>query len=210
MSMWDDRYATGWAYGEQPNDFLVSVANQLPAGGRVLCLAEGQGRNAVFLAQQGHTVTAVDLSTVGLTRTRELAASRGVTVETVHADLAAYDLGDGAWDAIIAIWAHTPSAVRRPLHRNVARALRVGGAFVVESYRPEQIALGTGGPKDKDLLPTADELREDLAGLDLVQVNAIERDVHEGALHAGRSAVVQLLGFRRSPVGATAATNGAV
>lgn len=198
MSMWDERYATGWAYGDQPNDFLASVADRLPKAGRVLCLAEGQGRNAVFLAQQGHTVTAVDLSAVGLARTRELAASRGVTVGTIQADLATYDLGEAAWDAIVAIWAHTPSAVRRPLHRQVARGLRIGGAFVLESYRPEQVALGTGGPRDPDLLPTVDELRVDLSRLDCVHLAALDREIHEGDLHSGPSAVVQVLAFRRA------------
>lgn len=198
MSMWDERYAgTGWAYGDQPNDFLVAVADRLPPAGRVLCLAEGQGRNAVFLAQRGHTVTAVDLSAVGLARARELAAARGVTVATVQADLATYDLGEACWDAIVAIWAHTPSTVRRPLHRRVVTALRPGGAFVLEAYRPEQIPLATGGPRDPDLLPTVDELRADLLGLELAHVAAIDRHVREGALHDGPSAVVQVLAFRR-------------
>src|SRR5512143_605970 len=89
---WDARYGEpGFAYGEAPNDFLVEVEPLLPRRGRVLCLAEGEGRNAVFLATRRHDVTAVDLSAVGLEKTRALAASRGVAVHTVHADLATYE-----------------------------------------------------------------------------------------------------------------------
>ncbi|MEM0963439.1 MAG: class I SAM-dependent methyltransferase [Bacteroidota bacterium] len=193
---WDARYAEAdLAYGDAPNDFLASVADQLPAGGRVLCLAEGQGRNAVFLAEQGYAVTAVDQSAVGLDRARQLAEARGVEIETVAADLGTYDLGDEAWDAIVSIFAHTPADVRRRVHGRVAEALRPGGVFVLEAYTPAQAERDTGGPGPQamDILMTASGLREELSGLDVEHLAETERSVVEGPYHRGDAAVVQML-----------------
>lgn len=197
-AMWDERYGRpGFAYGDRPNDFLVEVAPRIPAG-PVLCLADGEGRNGVWLAERGHAVTAVDLSPVGLAKAQDLARARGVTLETVVADLADYDLGEARWAGIVSVWCHLPSALRRAVHAAAVRALRPGGVFVLEAYTPAQIALGTGGPKDPDMLPTAADLTRELAGLDLEVLVEREREIREGALHEGRSAVVQLLAVRRA------------
>ena len=197
---WDARYAeSALAYGDGPNDFLASVADHLPDRGRVLCLAEGQGRNAVFLAEQGHRVTAVDLSAVGLERARALAATRGVAVETEVADLADYDLGEATWDAVVSVFAHTPADVRRRLHRRVVAALRPGGAFVLEAYTPEQTRRDTGGPSGPeavDITMTAAGLAEELAGLDVETLREVEREVVEGPYHRGAAAVVQVLAWK--------------
>src|SRR6185312_10127913 len=99
--MWNERYsAPAFAYGTEPNDFLRSVADRIPPG-PVLCLAEGQGRNAVYLASLGHDVLAVDQSAVGLTRARELAASRGVEISTEAADLETYRIEPSKWSGIV-------------------------------------------------------------------------------------------------------------
>lgn len=196
-AFWNARYAEpGLAYGDAANDFLVEVEPRLPRKGRVLCLAEGEGRNAVFLASRGHDVTALDMSAVGLDKTRALAASRGVVVHTVLADLAAYTIAPGAWDAIVAIWMHLPPSLRARVHADAARGLAPGGALVIESYRKEQLALGTGGPRDPAMLVDPETLRADLAGLTLERFEAIERDVHEGRYHGGKSAVVRVLARR--------------
>src|SRR5690606_8149969 len=128
----------------------------------VLCLAEGEGRNAVFLAGRGHAVAAVDFSAEGLRKARQLASERNVDIETIEADLATFDLGTDAWSGIVSIWAHTPSVVRRRIHAAVPAALAPGGVFVLEAYRPEQLGYGTGGPSDPDMLPTLAGLREEL------------------------------------------------
>jgi SAM-dependent methyltransferase len=194
--MWDQRYAEpGFAYGTAPNDFLVSVAERIPAG-PVLSLGEGEGRNAVFLAGLGHEVTAVDASAVGLAKARALAAERGVRLHTVVGDLAEFVIEPGAWAGIVAIWCHLPAELRRRVHRAAVSGLVPGGAFVLEAYRPAQLALGTGGPRVPELLYSLADLRDDLAGLDLVHAVETEREVHEGKYHAGRSAVVQVLGLR--------------
>ena len=194
---WDARYGEpGFAYGEAPNDFVVEVEPSLPRGGRVLCLSEGEGRNAVFLASRGHTVHAVDLSAVGLEKARALAARRGVTITTEVADLARFAIAPGAWDAIVAIWMHLPQPLRARVHADAVRGLRAGGAFVIEAYRPEQLALGTGGPRELAMLVSPEDLRAELAGLALDRFEAIERTIHEGPFHDGRSAVVRVLARR--------------
>lgn len=192
--IWDSRYSVAhYAYGTSPNDFLVEVHSKLPKKGKVLCLAEGEGRNAVFLAKQGHDVTAVDFSRVGLEKALRLAKEQGVTIETVHADLAEYALGERQWDAIVSIWAHLPKPLRSVVHGNVVKGLKPGGAFVLEAYTPKQLEYKTGGPPTVELLMTLDALKQELAGLQLVIGREKVREVHEGKLHDGQSAVVQVL-----------------
>ncbi len=195
-AFWNDRYAVaGHVYGEAPNAFVAEVASQIPAG-PVLCLAEGEGRNAVHLATLGHRVTAVDQSEVGLAKARRLAGARGVEIETVLADLAKYSITAGAWTGIIATFAHLPPALRRRVHRDVVAGLQPGGVFILEAYTPAQLAFGTGGPKDPERLMTLAALREELSGLDFLIARELERDISEGAGHTGRAAVVQVLAKR--------------
>lgn len=196
--MWDERFgAEEYAYGTEPNDFLREHAARIPPG-PVLCLAEGEGRNAVFLASLGHSVTAVDFSREGLRKAARLAQERNVALELVEADLADYDLGTDRWTGVISIFAHTPPEIRRRIHAALPRALRPGGVLVLEAYRPEQIALGTGGPRDAALTPTLADLRTELAGLDLEIAREASREIHEGRYHAGPSATVQVLATRRA------------
>lgn len=196
--MWDERYSEpGFAYGTEPNDFLRERAAQLEPG-RTLSLAEGEGRNAVFLAGLGHEVTAVDASAVGLDKARQLAAERGLDIDTRVADLAAFEIEPGAWDNIVSIFCHLPPEVRRRLHRAVVAGLRPGGMLLLEAYTPAQIALGTGGPPVPELTMTLDALREELAGLTFLHAAELEREVIEGRYHTGRAAVVQVLA-RKAP-----------
>jgi SAM-dependent methyltransferase len=197
MNSWDERYgAPGYFYGTTPNDFLRDRCGDISAGGDVLCLAEGEGRNAVFLARQGFRVVAVDQSAVGLRKAQQLAAENGVRIDTIAADLSEYVIEPGRWDGIVSIWCHVPSALRRGLHRQVVGGLRIGGIFILEAYTPAQLAYGTGGPKDADLLPTLTDLRSELAGLEFVHAEERERAVHEGQGHGGPSAVVDVVARR--------------
>jgi SAM-dependent methyltransferase len=198
MSFWDDRYrGEAYAYGVEPNDFLRESAASIPKG-RVLCLAEGEGRNAVYLASLGYAATAVDLSAEGLRKAERLARERGVSLEVVQTDLADYELPAATFTGIVSIFAHVPRAVRQRLHAQIPAALAVGGVFVLEAYRPEQIPLATGGPRDAALMPTLAELREELAPLELVIAREVEREIHEGTFHDGPGATVQLLGIKRA------------
>ncbi len=195
-TVWDERYGTdAYAYGTSPNDFLTSVADRIPRG-PVICLAEGEGRNAVFLAERGHAVTAIDWSPVGLAKAERLAASRGVHVETICSDLADVRFEEARWSGAVAIFAHLPRAVRAKMYEGVRRGLRPGGMLVVEAYTPKQLAYGTGGPSDPSLMPTLEDLRRELEGLDLIIGRETEREIHEGEFHDGMSAVVQVLAQR--------------
>jgi SAM-dependent methyltransferase len=195
--MWDERYgATGYVYGTEPNEFLASVASRIPPG-PVLSIADGEGRNGVFLATLGHDVTSVDASPVGLAKAGRLAAARGVPLTTVVADLAEYEIAPGAWAGIASIFCHLPPALRRRVHAQVVRGLKPGGMYVLEGYAARQLQFGTGGPQNAELLLTLDTVRGELAGLELIHAVEIEREVHEGTFHNGRSAVVQVLARKR-------------
>jgi SAM-dependent methyltransferase len=194
--MWDERYREyGYAFGTEPNDFLRAVAERIPPG-PVLCLGEGPGRNAVFLAGLGFAVTAMDQSAVAMERAAELAAARGTMIATEVGDLASYQIEPGAWAGIVSIFVHLPPDLRRRVHRQAAAGLAPGGAFVLEAYLPEQSEYGTGGPSSPALRVPLSDLREDLEGLELEIGQELVREVVEGALHTGQAAVVQILARR--------------
>jgi len=191
--MWDERYDTpGYIYGTEPNTFLATVASRIPRG-RVLSLADGEGRNGVFLATLGYDVTSVDASPVGLAKAQKLAGAQEVKITTLLADLAEYSIGVGTWAGIVSIFCHLPPRLRRRVHAGVVQGLVPGGLFVLEAYSPDQLRHGTGGPSDAELLPTLELLRSELSGLDFLHGVEVERDVREGTLHQGRSAVVQVV-----------------
>ncbi|WP_184204134.1 methyltransferase domain-containing protein [Armatimonas rosea] len=194
--MWDDRYEQDeYAYGTSPNDFLASVVERIPAG-RILCLCEGEGRNGVFLAERGFSVTGVDGSAKGLQKAQALAVQRGVTIETIVADLAHFEIEPNAWDGIVSIFAHLPPLLRQRIHRQAVEGLRPGGAFVLEAYTPAQVGRGTGGPQQAELTMPLAMLQQELTGLSFAIAHEQERDVHEGAFHSGTSAVVQVLAYK--------------
>ena len=194
--MWDVRYSDAeYVYGTAPNEFLVSVADQIPRG-KVLSLAEGEGRNAVYLAELGCKVLGVDASAVGLGKAQRLAEERGVTIETRVADLADFHIEPDSWDAIVSIFCHLPSGIRSSVHHKVVAGLRTGGVFVLEAYTPTQLKLKTGGPPTADMLMTLNLLRTELAGLRFVHARELERDVIEGKFHTGRGAVVQVVAVK--------------
>lgn len=192
--MWDERYAGhDYVYGTEPNDYLKAQADLFASDARVLCLAEGEGRNAVYLAEQGLDVVAVDASAIGLAKAERLAQDRGVTIETRQLDLADFDPGREQWDGIVSIFCHLPPRVRQALHQKVFDALKPGGLFVLEAYRPEQLLLKTGGPPNADWMMTADQLQQELAPLQFEQLQEMDRPVYEGKGHTGLGAVVQAL-----------------
>ena len=194
--MWNARYSdVEYVYGTTPNEFLASVAGLIPKG-RVLSLGEGEGRNAVFLAELGCKVLAVDSSSVGLGKAQRLADDRGVTIESRVADLAGFAIEPGGWDGIVSIFCHLPSGIRRSVHRKVVAGLRPGGVFVLEAYTPAQLRLKTGGPPTADMSMTLDALRTELDGLRFTLGRELEREVVEGKYHTGRGAVVQVVAVK--------------
>ncbi len=202
--MWNKRYAEpGFAYGQQPNVFLAEVIKKLviqrPSGrphGRALCLAAGEGRNAVFLAELGFEVTAVDRSPVGLEKAAQTAKQRSVSIHTEVVDLADYMLPLNRFDLIVSIFAHVPPPVRHHIHAQIPAALVPGGTFILEAYTPEQVGRGTGGPPVSGPMMTKEALRQELDGLNFTKLHEIEREVVEGRYHTGNASVVQVIATR--------------
>jgi SAM-dependent methyltransferase len=193
---WDQRYGDteDYVFGTAPNDFLAECAPHLPAG-PVLCLAEGEGRNAVHLARLGHEVTAIDVSEVGLAKAQKLAASAGVKITTELADLADYDFGVQRWTAVVSIFCHLLPTLRREVHTQVERCLRPGGMFVLEAYAPEQVQHNTGGPvREPERLMDLASVKTEFTNLAWHIARSIERPVLEGPGHTGMAAVTQLFG----------------
>jgi SAM-dependent methyltransferase len=195
---WDERYSQSeYYYGREPNDWLKLHSHSFPKDGNVLSLGEGEGRNAVYLAQLGLHVTAVDASRVGLEKLEKFAQEKGVHVTSVLADLKSYEWGEECWDGIISVWCHLPPELRKQVHSRAVRALKKGGIFLLEAYHPRQLIYRTGGPAQEELLMTLEDLRSELDGLDFSVAQEVERVIHEGQGHFGRSAVVQILAIKR-------------
>lgn len=192
---WNERYAQeDFAYGKSANEFLKS--NPFPAGSKILCLAEGEGRNGVFLAQQGHLVTCIDYSESGIRKMQTLATENNVVLQTVCADLNDVELEPNAWDGIVVIFGHFPANLRQQIHRQIYPALKKGGKMVLEAYRKEQLSYKTGGPMTSDLLYSAEELTNDFSDFSELEVIEAVREVREGAYHFGEAAVIQVIAVK--------------
>ncbi|MCG7992221.1 MAG: class I SAM-dependent methyltransferase [Candidatus Thiodiazotropha lotti] len=190
--MWYERYNNEtYAYGINPNTFLTAMYDKLPSG-KILCIGEGEGRNAVWLAEQGNSVTAVDISEIGLKKANKLAKSRGVTITTVHSNLADFEIENGEWDAIVSIFCHLPPDLRHDIHRRCVEGLRPGGAFLLEAYAPLQLEYKTGGPSAVEMMMDVPSLTTELTGLEFFHLQERVREVIEGEFHNRAGAVVQV------------------
>lgn len=198
--IWDERYGgEEFLYGEEPNDFLREQAKLLRKGSRVLCVADGEGRNGVFLAGLGHDVVSLDLSEVGLEKARRLAERRGVALDTWCVNLADYverPAPDRPWDAVVVIFVHLQPELRHKVARVLTEQTAPGGVLLLEAYTPAQLMLGTGGPPDPRLLQTRADMQADWGDGWQLDVRLLEREVHEGAGHTGLASVVQAVGIR--------------
>lgn len=194
---WDERYsADGYVYGTEPNAFLVRQRWRLERGMQVLAVADGEGRNGVWLAQQGMKVMSVDASPVGLQKALKLALARGVMLKTACADLRTWDWPQGAFDAVAAVFIHFGPADRPAMHRAMLDAVRPGGLVLLEAFRPEQLGRSSGGPPVRDMLYDADTLRADFAEADILELEEVETELDEGSFHHGPAATVRLVARR--------------
>jgi len=183
---WDSRFSeAGYAYGEEPNDFLRSTCRQ-SAVGDALSLCEGEGRNAVYLARLGFRVTAVDFSEVGLAKARALAEKQGVAITTLVADLADFDLGNARWDLVVSIFAQPPSPVRQRLYHQLHQALRPQGRLVLESKVDVNATAA-------DRYPGVRILCGEIAPLTISLAQEQERSLNEGNYHIGVQRTAQIL-----------------
>lgn len=197
---WDERYAgSDYKYGTLPNEFLrTQVTGRLSPGSRVLVPGDGEGRNGVWLAGQGMSVTTLDYSAQGVDKARKLAEHHRVVLEALCADLTEWRAEPGSFDAVALIYLHLPSALRRVVHRHLAEALVPGGWLILEAFEPAQLQFSSGGPRDVDMLMRVEDLREDFAGLlHLEQLESVQTELSEGGGHVGLAQVVRLIGCRR-------------
>ncbi|THD82192.1 class I SAM-dependent methyltransferase [Aliigemmobacter aestuarii] len=193
--MWDERFAgPGYLFGTDPVAFLPAHAGLIPAGGRVLSLADGEGRNSVWLAGQGFRVTAMEASGVALEKARALARARDVTVDSRQADIADWDWDAGPWDAVVGIFIQFAApALREAIHKGIARGLRPCGRVFLHGYAPRQIGYGTGGPRAVENLYTLDALRADFPGWRVLVARDEDREIAEGTGHVGKSALIDFV-----------------
>ena len=200
-AFWDERYkGAEYAYGETPNAVLASMAPRFAPGQSALVPGDGEGRNGVYLARQGLTVETLDLSAQGVEKARRLALSRGVKLDAKQADVLVWDWRQNAYDWVALLYLHLVADDRRRLHARALAALKPGGCIVLEAFTPSHLenqkAGAKGGPRDAALLYTAEDLRADFAGAVIELLEETEVDLHEGALHVGRSAVVRMVARR--------------
>ena len=198
MNFWDQNFSIpGYKYGTEPNAFLTQQACRLAPNSQVLVPGDGEGRNGVWLARQGHRVTAMDGSAVGLQKAQALAKQHGVEITTVVGDLADWVPAPGAFDAVVLTYVHLPAAIRAGAHRRIARALRPGGWLILEAFHPLQLRHSSGGPKDPAMLYALDTVRADFAEL-LEEVEAWEGECElaEGSGHQGTAHVTRWVGRR--------------
>ncbi|QID18116.1 class I SAM-dependent methyltransferase [Nitrogeniibacter mangrovi] len=196
-AFWESRYAAAgeaFVFGEDPNDFLVREAHRLPEGSRVLSVADGEGRNGVFLAQQGHRVEALEFAPAAIAKSRALARSRDARLEIIEADVFEWTWPCETYDAVVAIFVQfaTP-AQRARLFDDMMSALLPGGLLLLQGYTPKQIEFGTGGPSAVENLYTEALLLEAFADHETLLLRTHESVIDEGAGHRGMSALVDLV-----------------
>lgn len=191
---WDQRYADeAYAYGTEPNAFLRSQRDRLSQTGCCLAVGDGEGRNGVWLAEQGLHVLSVDASAVGLQKAHALAQARGITLNTEQADLTTWAWPQNVYDAVVAIFVHFPPADRARMHQAMYDALKPGGVLILEAFVPEQLQYRSGGPPVREMLYTAAMLRTDFPNGRIVLLEETKTELQEGLYHQGGAAVLRLV-----------------
>jgi len=190
---WNDRYsAEDFVYGKEPNEFFKSEIDKLPAG-NLLLPSEGEGRNAVYAAKLSWTVDAFDQSEKGKEKCEALAKENNVTVNYTIADAVETQLEEDKYDMIAFIFAHYPSSIRKQVHQKCIKALKPGGLLLLEAFNPLQLNNQSGGPKDIDMLYTAELLKSDFGDLNVKLLKELSTVLSEGKHHSGKGDVVRML-----------------
>lgn len=198
-STWNRRFQSpGFVFGTEPNTWLRSQAHHWKPGQRVLCAADGEGRNSVWLARQGLHVDAFDIAEAGVAKARGLATEAGVGINFAVCDCDAVVWPEAVYDGVAAIFVQfADPALRARLFANMLRCLRPGGTLVLQGYTPQQLVYKTGGPSIASHLYTTALLREAFAGADILELREYESELAEGSGHHGRSALIGLVARRR-------------
>lgn len=193
--MWEERFATpDYLFGTEPAEFVCREAVRLAPRSDVLCLADGEGRNSVYLAGLGHRVVAMEMAPSAIAKARALAAARGLTVDIQQADIATWDWKPDQYDAIFAVFIQfAPPSLRDAIFAGMIRTLRPGGLVFLHGYTPKQLEFGTGGPKVIENLYTSELLAKSFDGLRIEHMLTYEAELDEGTAHHGRSALIDLI-----------------
>jgi len=196
LARWEARFAApGYHFGTEPNAFLKSKARLLKPGQTALSIADGEGRNGVFLAEQGLDVLTMDFSPTALAKARALAKERGVTIRAEQADLDTWPWPIAAFDVVAAIFFQfCAPLLRARVFAGIKRALKPGGLLLMEGYRPEQLKYKTGGPSEVENLYTRALLEKEFADFAKIEIAEYDRDIQEGSGHGGMSALIDLVG----------------
>jgi cyclopropane fatty-acyl-phospholipid synthase-like methyltransferase len=193
-SIWDERYAgEEYHFGTEPNAFLKSQRALLKPGMFCLAVADGEGRNGVWLAEHGLDVLSVDSSSVALEKARQLSQQRGVTMRLEQADLMQWDWGENRFDIVVAIFIQFASpGMREQMFGHIKRCLKPGGVLLLQGYTPRQLHYRTGGPSQAENLYTETLLREAFADMEIIELREHDDIISEGAGHSGMSALIDL------------------
>jgi SAM-dependent methyltransferase len=195
---WNERFSkTEPVYGEEPNAYLAAQSRRFQPGMKLLVPGDGYGRNGVWLAKQGFQVYTVDLSPVGVERSRRAAEAAGMKMTIECADLATWNWPVDEFDGVFAIFLHLPEDVRKKAHGSMLRALNPGGLVILEAFSTGQLRHTSGGPKQVQLLYTTEMLRDDFAPAEIVELEERETEISEGPMHSGRATVVEAVLRRR-------------
>jgi len=195
VNVWDERYAgEDYFFGTEPNAFLVSQRHLLKPGMSCLAVADGEGRNGVWLAQQGLQVLSVEASAVALEKAKKLAQQRGVSIDFEQADLAHWQWGANRFDVVVAIFIQfAPPALREQMFADIKRCLKPGGLLLLQGYTPRQLEYKTGGPSAVENLYTEALLRKEFGDMEILQLSEHDEHVSEGTGHSGMSALIDLV-----------------
>jgi len=198
---WDSRYSSDeYIFGKEPNRWLHQHSADLPRGGRVLCVADGEGRNSVWLASQGLEVDAFDVSKTGVEKARRLAAENNVTVNFTIADCDGFAWEESAYEAVVAIFVQfADPAMRTRMFDNMTRSLKPGGVVLIQGYTPKQLDYRTGGPPEVSHLYTTGMLRDAFAPLRISELTEYEEVMREGSRHQGMSALIGMVAHKDLP-----------
>ncbi|HET7261906.1 MAG TPA: class I SAM-dependent methyltransferase [Casimicrobiaceae bacterium] len=195
---WNARFAgEDYLFGEAPNEFLRRNLQCIPAGGSVLCVADGEGRNSVWLAEHGYAVTAFDFASNAVAKARVRAARRGVDVDLRLADIESWAWDDVRYDALVAIFIQfLPPERRDAMFERMQSAVKPGGVFLLEGYRPEQVDYATGGPPRRENMYTREWIDERFRGWDVQVLESYDAEIREGRAHHGMSALIDVVARR--------------
>jgi cyclopropane fatty-acyl-phospholipid synthase-like methyltransferase len=198
-AMWDERYRQDEpVYGDEPNAYLRAQLHRLAPGSSILVPGDGYGRNGLWLARQGFRVHTVDLSSVGVERARNSARAAGLNLTIEQADLSTWAWPEKQFDAVASIFLHLLPEMRPAIHAGLLRALVPGGICVLQAFTPAQLQHTSGGPKQVELLYSAEILRQDFAAAEILALKEATISLDEGRMHRGPAAVVQAVFAKKS------------